>query len=593
MSAAKFPPEILAVISTFLTINDKLQCSIVCRNWRSSFQYALWHKLEINWKKLHNILNAFSSPQNIYENNGHLVNEICWTGRLEIGDECLYEIQHCFQNIRKLDIRALVISNHHFGVKADWNLWSKLTFLTMKMPEDNAVNRTERLLGILKCLPRLVSLDVLDDSFSSVAPYTWETLEGIHEHLPRLEYITLKIHFCDVPSKDIRRMVDIKPAKPISSVRFLKHNLDFGWTRYLGLKYPNASVLESKTGYRDATVDISFPQQDTLTWLPNSFKGLQSVDIQQLAVLGPYHQIYWKALGHLVKSTESLTYVLGLSGMIRGYPIESLSSSFDFSSNTLKSLTLIITLPCTIKPKTPISFGIYSCLKDLDVDINQGTFELDDILASCVSLKDLRIRARTITLRRPSHLIAHDLEKITLVPSVIGPQVLEYLSFCCRKLTKMVLRDALIPVTVSEAGVHLDINMSFTEFQQLNIHNVEFRCQTSVSNRTSLNPMRLVVIEQTHPEESKNQDPKGLQPIDHAQIWFYQYCEKKFYRNRRVRILEEDEVRYAQAYFETPLFSTKSGNHATQSWKDDLVNGYITLKCKYVQKYFIQDGIYE
>ncbi|KAL0081482.1 hypothetical protein F4703DRAFT_1867144 [Phycomyces blakesleeanus] len=281
-------------------------------------------------------------------------------------------------------------------------------------------------------------------------------------------------------------------------------------------------------------------------------------------------------------------------------PIELSSNSFELNSGSLEKLILNIRLPETIVYKAPISFGMCSRLNILDLDISQGVFELDAVLTGCISLKILRLRAKSITLTpHVSHTPDfHALEKIIIVHSTIGSEVLEHLSFSCRKLTKMFLMNTVISATISELENHLNINMSFTNFEELSMHDVRFHAQIRESDRVGylkVSSTSIFVIEQTHPEKDpKNQESDHLQSIDDKQTWFYRH--RTMYENKKMRILKSPEIRLVQDFLKDSSISEKTltvyeDKFLTDFSKNSLdsynPNLYTKLQCRHVQVYSI------
>ncbi|KAL0075906.1 hypothetical protein J3Q64DRAFT_1841110 [Phycomyces blakesleeanus] len=646
MLASELPFEILTLIATHLSQKDKLCCMSVCRAWNVPFRDALWDTVDINRKeRLEAICNLSTVQQNIYQTQGNRVQALRLKRRIETTDHQLCILQRFFQQIKRLNIELNALTVKDFGRMSDWSLWRSLTDLKMYIPRLDDGRRKKDLVDILSCLPRLVRLDISEHSRFSAHRYTWDTLESIHAHLPRLKYLQLSLPFDPIPANDIKHIKSITPATNISTVRLLGHNVNLGWLYYFAVKYPNVHTLESRLLQREASWTRDIPDNETLRLLSSfqrPFPHLKAVTITQEATPGLQLDLFLEILQRFFGHLKSINYNLhttGGSSLDNDHPQSISDNPILLSSSALEKLVLQVgPISTTPQLRSPLRLGVNSRLVELDLNFFDTSIHLDSVLNDCVSLKRMKLRSGVITLTdhladRPSSsssssssalLFAHGLESVELCRAKVDPKVFNYLSFRCRFLNEMILNDVSIPALISKETGSFCLDMSYTHFKNLKLHGVEFYAVDG-SNWNEEHPdidqnIYILTIDRTHssPIYPHQLDIDRHEPSDNyssnydnnnqyqnhlpvqKRLWFH-HCwgNTKDDLKKEVWVLGYAEAQFAEKYFE--LFSPEkkyirrtaeeAAFHSQlvekRFWKDDLLRGHITLRCGYVGKYSI------
>ncbi|KAL0075907.1 hypothetical protein J3Q64DRAFT_1773263 [Phycomyces blakesleeanus] len=349
----------------------------------------------------------------------------------------------------------------------------------MYLPDLDDKIRKYEMFKILSCLPCLTRLDIEAKLEDTRPNYTWEVLENIHAYLPRLEYLHTNLPLAAITSADIKTINHVTPAKNLSVIKLLDHNMDLGWLFYFSLKYPKVRVFESSMVFSKINRIEDSPSEEVMSIIMAAsfqFPHLKSVVISHEAVVGSQHTVFWKLLHQLTSSLRSLDYSLDLAsfgnGLFSGFPRESVR----FSSTTLERLSLIINAKPHVMSILPLNFGSCSRLVDLTTEVSKGIIEIDVLLDSCTSLKSIHMRDELITLSPKAYATStpHGLQKMEIINSKVDSHVFNFISLRCRQLREMALCSVRVPGSISQETGNMCIDMSYTHFEVLKLHDVTF-----------------------------------------------------------------------------------------------------------------------
>ncbi|KAI9020028.1 hypothetical protein CLU79DRAFT_720099 [Phycomyces nitens] len=405
--------------------------------------------------------------------------------------------------------------------------------------------------------------------------------------------------------------------------------MDLGWLFYFSLKYPKVRSIESCMAFSKLNRIEDVPSEEVLSMIMAAsfqFPQLKSVVISHEAVVGSQHTIFWKLLHQLTTSLRSLDYSLDLTNYgnmpFSGFPRESVR----FSSTTLERLSLIINAKPHVMSVLPLNLGSCSRLVDLTTEVSKGIIEIDVLLDSCTSLKSIHMRDELITLSPKAFATStpHGLQKMEIINSKVDSHVFNFISLRCRQLREMTLCFVKVPGSISQETGNMCIDMSYTHFEVLRLHNVMFYWLSGEieavndeesGSRSLLRPyetynINLIAIERLNsvlrPRHLGAPKPLGHDGQDNGAVidkraWFHHYWgSSDSERSRQVWMLGKPQVKHIQDYFES--FQTSSANDCLSNenrypmglvvkrfWKRDLSRGYATLRCGYIGSYDI-DG---
>ncbi|KAL0097382.1 hypothetical protein J3Q64DRAFT_1713141 [Phycomyces blakesleeanus] len=249
-----------------------------------------------------------------------------------------------------------------------------------------------------------------------------------------------------------------------------------------------------------------------------------------------------------------------------------------------------------------ISFGMLPVLVNLRVKLLSGYVELDLLLKNCPAMKKLYLEAGKVTFSTifPQNVSRHGLQEIELDSMEVHSDIYRHISNCCRELSSMRVRNIRMEDTDSSEFKSIYLDMPYTRLKMLNL--VRFRLSHQTYDKqclhyTHLNRIQLLTIEQTGPitRPIDSLPDENNQRNMAATSWFHQYRVNAHPSiERAVWMLGEEETRVAEFYFSSASSGVSQrvedpntardcfGLVDKSSWKDDLLRGYIKLRCKSV-----------
>ncbi|KAL0081485.1 hypothetical protein F4703DRAFT_1867146 [Phycomyces blakesleeanus] len=625
------PFEILGIISTFISTDDILVCTTVCKAWNAPFKDTLWETVNIKTnERLKAICTVSHTEKNIYQANGNRVQTLSFRKMIRMNDSQLHTIQTYFQRVKNVHMPLGSLTKEDFGLTADWSLWKSLINLEIFMPALTLDNQKEELLNILSFLPCLKRLDLAQEYSYRVQPYTWETLESIHEYLSQLEHLRLHLFLHPIPTKDVLLIKDVIPATHMASAEFLGHNMDHEWLFYFAMKYPNIQTLNAKAIYKNQLEEYTQNDEtiDTVPEVSQQFSRIKKVTLRQEAIQGLHYDAFWRLFHELVRSVKSLEYNLQLKDAVSGQQKDTVRDAICFRSETLEKLILRVKSRFSIPSILFTNLGICPRLVDLTMEVSNAAIEFDVLLDNCALLNKVRFRDQRIVLSSdPSKpVVHHGLQSIELYMSSIDADVFKYTSSRCWHLSELRLQTVRVPVSIApETGVFC-IDMSYTHFDVLNLEGVKFDLlddndeydeddedddEYDLLQYEEYN-VNLIAIERIHSKSKHASCTDSVVLFENVppttvdkRLWFHQYWEATINNEKKeARMLERQETRFAENYFK--YFALNSGSTPCTYksrfpgglvkkpfWKEDLGRGYLLLRCGYVGNYIINESLFD
>ncbi|KAI9015733.1 hypothetical protein CLU79DRAFT_765565 [Phycomyces nitens] len=597
----ELPCEILVKIASFTSQTDKLQCSFVCKTWCRPFQESLWNTIEV--KTTHRINEICKSPisQNIYRTNGHLVWKLLLGNSACVKDNELFIFQQQFTNLRYLNIPCGSLNRTNFGNTTQWSLWKSLTCLCIHIPFIKA-GKDKRILDIIPNLPNLKRLDFEDDGWDERSLYTLQDIERIHSFLPRLKCLSMGVKLVPIPMETIDYIKQVSSARNLTRTTFVIRKMDITWLCYFSAKYPNMNSLNWRIKYHTMLAeDETRKALDILSDRPCLFPNLKKVVFEEISGSSAPDPLFWNMLAKFPRTIGQFKYLLN-GRKVTSQQVQALSSRCQTTwAATLKSIWFRFPESLVAPTKTRICFGALPALVDLHVNLLSGWIEVDILLNNCPAMKILYLEGGSISLSPSAadNTSRHGLEDLKLISMETHSTVFRHLSVRCRGLNDLRLKNMRMQDIFLPGSMGICLDMPFTHLKRLSFLRIRLLPQFNDKHGlmyTDLHNIQLLVIEQTEPGvNSIDLSTKETSQTNMASTSWFHHCRATRHSRveRSVWMLGEQDVREAESYFSSSSGASQemAGQDTTQncfglveksSWKDDLLRGYIRLRCKSV-----------
>ncbi|KAI9021672.1 hypothetical protein CLU79DRAFT_186521 [Phycomyces nitens] len=602
--ARRLPFELLTDIAACLETKDKLICATVCKEWTQPFQDSIWNTLDINSSNIEAVCNPLNPQNYIYAKNGYRVEKLCMGAFYRLNDAQLLAIQKCFNAPKYVSLQLHSLDRHAFGRTADWNLWKSLTQLDLFIPELDPGQRNIEMLRILACLPRLTRLAIEETFMKERGHYTWRTLEAIHACLPRLSYLHTSLPMDQVDPNDIQYIKSVVPANTMTRLNMMDHNLDVGWLYYLSLKYPNLSSVFSQVKYSiqsDQTHIITPEQRKLVSEQSHHFGRLKTATIKHTIKSFVESGLVWRSLYQAFGSLERLFYTVNFEQDISELPQEEVGQSVGFSSNTLKSVHIVIKTRSALQLWTPLRFGVCPRLVKLNIGACHGDIHFDLLLQNCRSLKIFILRGGSLRVALDNKdwpCEQYGLEKIDLWASRTSPDVFNFISAHCSRACNLALKYVKVTrKTFGERVIMLD--MAHTGFDTLEFKHTDFLINSNThdhlyQSHTAGGTVYLIALEKVRSADCGD-CPKGLEYPDtrihsHDPLWLYYQPPAIGARDERcIRQLKDYETEFVNDYFGLSKGKTHLREDIDYDLLKDVRVGFVRLRCRYIKDLWIDE----
>ncbi|KAL0084223.1 hypothetical protein J3Q64DRAFT_1699593 [Phycomyces blakesleeanus] len=631
MLASELPFEIISHIASFLSFKRKYICTVVCKSWQAPLQESLWSELRIfNRKKMEKICDQSTDEYQSYHRNGQHVKTLFLEGELRASDGELHTFQQHFQSLNSLTIEQNGLSNDNFAATANWNLWGKLTELTIHLSKWNSDSSEKPFLDIFACLPCLTKLRLSQGWVNGSMYFTWNDFETIHDYLPRLESLSVNMTLASLSSNDLDLIQDVKPANRlvIFGPEAVYH--DYRWLCYFALKYPNIHTLGKMSFGNDRLVEdcpsSMIPWFESISFVFQYLKAITSVIGGHE---GKPNLLFWNVLCPFHIPIKRLEYDVHVSLITPGTFESIVKEAVNPFSKSVESVC--IRTYNYIRGLWVLTATLDYCpnLVDLNLRIRCVIIEMDILLNRCVALKRLKLSGGSLIIspEAPKTTTLHGLRMMELTFIKTSSKTLNNISFRCRRLNYMQLTNTSITGSISSTTGNLCVDMSYTRFKVLLLRNVRFNISEIHSDINNINFMVLSrpIIDQQLRDDTRHRRRRRVSswyrlPFFAAQsdallsskghpkngveaTWFYTPHKYEGVEGwmSQTWVLTETEVKKALDYYNhfnhgesTALkkqYKPADNIRKKRSdWKGDLFRGYATLKCGYVAEYTIGSG---
>ncbi|KAI9009406.1 hypothetical protein CLU79DRAFT_839931 [Phycomyces nitens] len=379
----------------------------------------------------------------------------------EVTDERLYILQQTFPNIKYLHIEPEAMLPENFGVTADWNIWRPLTEVYISFDQTDVPDITNKLMKIILCLPLLRRMDIRNKDKDEVrASFSLDDFETIHSHLRHLGHLGLHSNLLTLSKTDIERLTNVSPATNMGSLGITSESTDHRWLCYFARKYPNLHTLEFSALKNMFETDEK--RSDTIALfqqVPLPFQRLKTLNLEYRNWVGKNHLLFWDITQFPNVPLKNLRVMLGSESHATP-PYDRSHVPKHIAEVCLVAFSKTIELFHLTCPYVNSTTIYLSEIKDnlynlVDLRINSFAFvEMDILLCAAPRLKVLRLSKIDITTKDELYTSNRfGLQKLILVFAKITSDVLRFLSFHCRDLDDMYLRNVSVHGNFTTPGL--------------------------------------------------------------------------------------------------------------------------------------------
>ncbi|KAI9014590.1 hypothetical protein CLU79DRAFT_890096 [Phycomyces nitens] len=603
MLLSKFPREIIQQFTELLSLEDKISCYLVCKSWKELFQDSLHSDLLVYRPLLEDLVDPPQDSQPPCLKTRLLVRN------LEIGyhtlttDEELYVLQQTFPNIKYLHFEPDSIIPDNFGVTADWNIWRSLAELHIPFDQTHVPDIENTLVKIILCLPLLRRLQILNRDTSKVrVSFSLDDFETIHSHLKHLGYWEFSSNLLALSETDIECMTKVSPATNMRSMNIFSENTDHRWLCYFARKYPNLHTLSFSTS--NILSNVNTKRSATISLfqkVPLPFQHLTKLNMNYHNWTGKDHLLFWDIIHFYNMPLKHVSVKIDVPYGTT-YPDNPCDIPKHVTEVCLAELSSTIEsfhLDCPGAYSTPIDLTeIKNSLNNL-VELNirpSASVEIDTLLCAAPRLRTIELANSDITTKdKLYNSNRFELQSFTSWRTYITSDVLRFLSFHCRSLNELDLRDTSVCGNFTTPGCQF-IDMTYTRLKKLYLENTVFVIQDSKRSRKNLS-ITLITrpIEDITPKQ--DYDPNvlpvvvGGPPVKACYEWFHADGSNTMWdispaKGSRVQKFVSNYEENKKITFKRALDAKKRKPY--KSWNNNCVFGYTKIKLGYVADFEIE-----
>ncbi|KAL0084608.1 hypothetical protein J3Q64DRAFT_1743430 [Phycomyces blakesleeanus] len=465
------PAEILSKIAYYLSLDEKIICSGVCRQWKGVFQLASWDRITINDRNICSFTKWDNTDFPQYKENGEHVKNIIMTNTGAFEEDGWKLIQFTFPYIRRIYFSYINLCNVLID-EPDFCLhwvFLKTVVLNMGFYYFSGRNKFFEILSGLPCLRRIKLVANQKDSSS----LRMGTFESMQKHLPLLEYISLNARLSRANQTALLTAKDIILGNSVTEFKLTCPNININWLCYFTRKYLNVRKLKLKT----YLVTPAHTTQDTTTPLsaviPQKFAHLENAYISVRHNENNEQDLLWKSISPSSIPVRRLAYRQGAHDSPCDKPsTDSLQLWVDNCSKTIEYLDISSFWKLDGISHIPFNFQYCPHLVYLNLSA-RVSIKLDCLLDNCKALKKIKLKLSKIICDQNTSgsSLSHDVSTISLYFLDIGTEMLNYISCRCRKLRNLGFHTVNITGNLSEETGSLLIDLSYSHLKSLSFKN--------------------------------------------------------------------------------------------------------------------------
>ncbi|KAI9016468.1 hypothetical protein CLU79DRAFT_762674 [Phycomyces nitens] len=609
----EIPFEILSNIAMFLSLEEKITCSYVCRLWREPFRLATWADTNIDTiKTYHSIVKSKPGEKTAYHKNGIYVKKLTINRFIRTKRAHLKAFQHEFPNLLHLSLGFVFLRKCNYGIRANWNDWGFLSTLIVEM-DDFVANPPKGFFDIFSFLPLLKRLELVEVT-PRVMKLDMQDLETLLINAPLLEYV----HLCGILSNLTSKALETLPKTCTpNNVRVLKINClynDVRWIYYFTQRYSNARELLLKlketTSLPKMSLDIVFP---TFFSAPRSFSRLEDLSLHFTGDSDDSHLLFWKLFPLLELPVKRLIYRPYFCNVVEdGISKQTIYFCVAALPTTIEELYIAFFETGDFGQCLNMDLSRFACLVKLNITAFKVSVNIDKLLNDCKVLKVIMLSDLEIDISPDAcePFTPHNISTIWISRSSTTTDTLNYISSRCRKLQALCFSGGVIVGSISEKTGRLLIDMSFSHLKyfHLNYPKIHSRSTYRIKDITiNVIAIHKPVNRQLNGLQVNNTIKSQTALLDGVQqkvakevIWFHVYRELGDAHNWKStsRALGRKESKRATKYFQnfetrvkgnTDYYKKPNVYYYSQvprrRWKKDLWNGYAEIRFGSIEEY--------
>ncbi|KAF7729305.1 hypothetical protein EC973_004561 [Apophysomyces ossiformis] len=474
MTISSLPIELLDIIGTYLSHEDRYVCVIVNREWYTLFRRLLYQSVTVkNRNQFHWFYKRLDLESKDPRPIGHCVKDLnIYCGKLTL--EELRRIPTLCPNVESLDVDWTIwqrFAQGHGSLSAQelvhpimtsfLTSW-KLTRLTLDCFRlSYAIDIT----AVLICVPNLHSLSFRNLRYD----FYLHDIEKIHACCPLLESLHIRcLAMITYPTRRLSdNLITTEPANKMKRL-FIQFNdnraVTSGWYEYVARKYPNIEELHFETPDKYGLGPMDYgdtARLEAFDLLARNCHRLKTVRMTRFNI----EDRFFKVFDHADSRLEKIS--CKLSSQVNHLQVGRLEfETIRQFRHSLTSLSIVWSTYNNPFPGLLSRLGGFLLLTELTLNLYLGRYHPDDacmidvVFEHCVALKTFVLEQGILSFRKPtSHRDTpfHGLTSLTLNWVYFDEEALIYVSKRCPHLDCLVMFGCFPRRTSNHTIVQIDM----------------------------------------------------------------------------------------------------------------------------------------
>ncbi|KAL0085312.1 hypothetical protein J3Q64DRAFT_1698875 [Phycomyces blakesleeanus] len=501
MGFSELPFEILLKIANNLWRRELLACSLTCKGWRHPFLMVLWKDIGIHFpKEMKAFINSTKASKNISNSPSHLIHTLnIYLNFYELKslDMDISVIFKYMDNLKCLYLGDIDYKSIYTETTKSEKVWTSLESLKIRYPRAPETQSAKNVLEFICACNKLQKLYIFEEGQSYNTEFNVDDFDNMHQNLQNLSSVNFQIYLNPDFSTTMNKISSTKPAfgvtslyicsreyrKYINGSTYVCHNnWNPLWLCYFGHKYPNLrSITLNVADAQDNPINSDQKQAAISLFRsnPNAFRHLEVFKFATDTYFESSDFVLWDLLCALRLPLKHLKLDATRSGKVDpSYPMD-VNRILQYVSEKIEKLSLTGFIYNRDHENTTLELSYYCpfltklCIRGKNVSLN-----LDNVLEKCAALKKLKFAGEKLFVN--TNMISeepkqqHGLQKLMLYDCTIKAELFHYISFRCRSLDDMTLRNLFIVESICEETGRLLVDMSYTFLKSLQIGKIKY-----------------------------------------------------------------------------------------------------------------------
>ncbi|KAL0084556.1 hypothetical protein F4703DRAFT_1793927 [Phycomyces blakesleeanus] len=554
MGFSELPFEILLKIANNLWRRELLACSLTCKGWRHPFLMVLWKDIGIHFpKEMKAFINSTKASKNISSSPSHLIHTLnIYLNFYELKslDMDISVIFKYMDNLKCLYLGDIDYKSIYTETTKSEKVWTSLESLKIRYPRAPETQSAKNVLEFICACNKLQKLYIFEEGQSYNTEFNVDDFDNMHQN-----------------------------AKSINNWNPL-------WLCYFGYKYPNLRSITLDVA--DAgDIPITSDQKQAAISLfrsnPNAFRHLEEFKLATDTYFESSDFVLWDLLCALRLPLKHLKLDATRSGKVDpSYPMD-VNRILQYVSEKIEKLSLTGFIYNRDHEDTTLELSYYCpfltklCIRGKNVSLN-----LDNVLEKCAALKKLKFAGEKLFVN--TNMISeepkqqHGLQKLMLYDCTIKAELFHYISFRCRSLDDMTLRNLFIVGSICEETGRLLDDMSYTFLKSLQIGKIKYgkpyqqidQDGPGMTLLSQISKPRLFYERSETQENEIDSTCHIIESYDLEWLYTYVYILVNYIPVTDTTEISHEDVPFVLEYFKNFQFNKEPEN----CWKYELYKGY-------------------